>query len=390
MKTVTKTGLGFLGSRVSRAASAVLAAGMLFGCTDAPPVEQPPPSEIAVVGSVSFTVTDSTRDEDATAETNDKREILVTAFYPAYKGESNVEALCFPRPGEADLNAAAAGLPAGSFDTICEGEAFEGAEIAGNGQLPLVVFSHGYGAQIALYTSWLEALAHRGYIVLGLTHPYSAGITVLPSGAIAKTPKPPMDSAGFDALITKLSLDQQAAVGAFRNAAANTPNTPEGRLAARWDQTSVGFFGHSVGGAASALTCLLDKDADACANLDGTMEAATVSQGLDKPFLLVNASTNFAQDPSRPPLWENLRGAGYRLDLPAALHNNFSDMPFWIDRLQLPVDPAMMQVGKIDPTEARDMTLDFFGAFLDRHVQGMDAPLLDGPSPYANALWERR
>lgn len=360
---------------------------LLIGCGDASQPPDPQPAEITAVGTISFAFTDSTREEDATEAPGDKREILITAFYPARESGQDPIAPCYRRTGEADLNAATAGLPPGSFDTICAGEALEGAEIAGNEPLPLVVFSHGYGAHLALYTSWLEALALRGYIVLGVTHPYSSGVTVLPSGAIANTPEPPLDPMGFDALIAKLSLDQRAAVEALRVAG---PQTPEGRLAARWDGKSAGFIGHSVGGAASARTCLLDMDADACVNLDGTMESNTVSQGLDRPFLLANSAMAFTQDPSRPPTWEKLRDSGYRLDLPAALHNNFSDMPFWLDRLNLPIDPSMMEVGPIDPTQAREMTLHFLGAFLDHHVRGIDAPLLDGPSPYADALWERR
>ena len=36
-------------------------------------------------------------------------------------------------------------------------------------------------------------------------------------------------------------------------------------LAARWDRGAVGYLGHSVGGAASARTCLVDASAAACA-----------------------------------------------------------------------------------------------------------------------------
>jgi hypothetical protein len=369
--------------------SAALAASLLLGCSDAaePPAEEPPPAAEIPVGTLSFAFTDASRDEDATEAPDDKREILITAFYPAREGGAYPKAPCFRRPGEADLNAVASGLPEGSLDTVCEGEALEGAEMAEGEPLPLLVFSHGYSSPIALYTSWLEALARRGYIVLGVTHPYSAGFTVLSSGAVATTPDPPLEPALFDAFVAKLSLDQRAAVEALRVA---LPDSPAGHLAARWDQDRVGFLGHSIGGAASARTCLIDEGAGGCVNLDGTMESNTAEQGLDRPFLLANASTSFTQDASRPLTWENLRGPGYRLDLPAALHNNFSDLAFWIDRLDLPVEPAMMQIGAIDPARAEEVTLAFLGAFFDRHVRGLDAPLLDGPSPHPEALWERR
>lgn len=374
---------------VLHASALVLASGLLVSCGDQPgtPADEPPPVAEGLVGTVSFAFTDASRDEDATETPDDRREILITAFYPAREGGNYPKAPCYRRPGEADLNAVAASLPAGSFDTICGGEALEGAEIAEGEPLPLLVFSHGYGAQIPLYTSWLEALAARGYIVLGVTHPYSAGVTLLSSGAVATTPEAPLEPARFDAFIAKLSLDQRAAVEALRVA---EPGTPAGRLAARWDQERVGFLGHSVGGAASARTCLLDADADGCVNLDGTMDSNTAAQGLDRPFLLANASTNFTQDPSRPALWETVRGPAYRLDLPEALHNNFSDFPLWFERLMLPVEPATMQIGAINSSRASEVTLAFLGAFFDRHVRGVDAPLLDGPSPYAEALWEPR
>lgn len=376
-------------ARLFRASTAALAASLLVGCSDAaePPAEEPPPVAESSVGTLSFAFTDPSRDEDATETPDDRREILITAYYPAREAGAYPKAPCFRRPGEADLNAVAAGLPKGSFDTVCDGEALEGAEVAEGEPLPLLVFSHGYSSPIALYTSWLEALARRGFIVLGVTHPYSAGSTVLSSGEVATTPDAPLEPALFDAFIAKMSLDQRAAVEALRAA---LPESPAGRLAARWDQERVGFVGHSVGGAASARTCMLEEGADACVNLDGTMESSTVAQGLDRPFLLVNASTNFTQDASRPPTWENLRGPGYRLDLLEALHNNFTDLPFWLERLDLQVDPIMMQIGSIDPARAEEVTLEFVGAFFDRHVRGLDAPLLDGPSPHPEALWERR
>ena len=363
-------------------------AGSLPGCDDASTRPEPaPPTPEPLVGTISFAYTDISREEDATDEPDDRREILISAYYPARGGGDFPVAPCYRRSEEADLNAIQEGLPAGSFDTICDGQALEGAEVLGGDPLPLLVFSHGYTMQTPVYTSWLEAIARRGYIVLGVTHPYSAGVTVLPSGVIARTPPPPLDPVGFDALIDKLSMDQRAAVEALRSA---QPGTLEAGLAARWDRGAVGYLGHSVGGAASARTCLVDASAAACANLDGPMESRTAAEGLDQPFLLVNATNYFTTDPSRASAWDKLRGPGYRLDLPDALHNNFSDLPLWFERLGAPGDPAQWQIGALEPGRVQEVTLAYLGAFFDRHLRGMETPLLDSPSPYAEATWRLR
>lgn len=56
------------------------------------------------------------------------------------------------------------------------------ALIASSSRYPVIIVSHGAAPVVQSYTYLLEELASHGYIVVGINHPYVAGITRYPDG----------------------------------------------------------------------------------------------------------------------------------------------------------------------------------------------------------------
>jgi hypothetical protein len=66
--------------------------------------------------------------------------------------------------------------------------------------------------------------------------------------------------------------------------------------------------------------------------------------------------------------------------LDASSHGTFSDLPLLAN---LGVNSRIfepMSVGHINPVRSHQIITTYIEAFFDKHVRGLDVPLLDGPS----------
>ena len=161
----------------------------------------------------------------------------------------------------------------------------------GQARWPVVIFSPGYGASRAFYTSLLSDLASRGFIVLAVDHPYESAITQLVDGSLA-TPIErflPEDSIRFHYMVRHTAIrvaDLRAVLDAVVD---STERTPFGALAGRMDHTRIAAVGHSFGGAASVATAAVDSRVRASVNIDGTLYGSLPDQALTQPFLLIES-----------------------------------------------------------------------------------------------------
>jgi predicted dienelactone hydrolase len=104
---------------------------------------------------------------------------------------------------------------------------------------------------------------------------------------------------------------------------------PAGKLTGRIDMARVGAFGHSFGGAQAAQFCHDDARCKAAIDIDGAPLGTVVSEGMQKPFMLVQSgegdfSTDaetatiladfrslFAGVPADRQQWVSIRGANH-------------------------------------------------------------------------------
>ena len=84
--------------------------------------------------------------------------------------------------------------------------------------------------------------------------------------------------------------------------------------------------------------------------------------------------------------FESLRGDGYFAQVAGMFHVNLTDIPYWS-----PLFPWLGVTGPLDGARAHDIINAYSLAFLNRHLLGRPAALLDGPAKqYPEVLFETR
>ncbi|MET7526966.1 lipase [Streptomyces sp900116325] len=238
---------------------------------------------------------------------------MITIWYPACR---KVEAPVAPHPTPGlspalDTFAASLGIPARSVDRSDIGgtHATVGAPVSHRaGRLPVVLYTPGRFNPRFLDTTIAADLASHGYVVVAVDHTYQALAVEFPDGRVI-TPAPalagsvlPLEvmKAAVDCLVAELRsvLDQLHPLARGGNPDSGGRALPAG-LGAALDLSSVGLFGHSVGGAAAAEAMRLDRRISLGVVLEGPLgygpddpevfAPVTRKTGLRHPFLLAGS-----------------------------------------------------------------------------------------------------
>lgn len=327
---------GARATRVLLFALTALVSLLLAVCWIIPPVPQlPTPSGPHRVGTMSVRWELPARDEPATLSATDRRNVVVQAWYPADPSPAARRAVYMD--GLAQLPERVAGVPSAlftRFDRIDTHALVSAPVAASRARWPVVVFSPGYGAARAFYTTLLTDLASRGFIVLAMDHPYESAITQLADGRII-TPSErslPNASDGTQYMIMQTAVrvaDIRAVVEAVHHGSADGPF---GTLVDHMDRERIAAIGHSFGGAASVHAAGQDARIRRAANIDGTLYGTLPVLSTDQRFLQIEsdrAETKHGQrfiDASTR-LLASLRGAGQRCQITRANHYSFTDAP---------------------------------------------------------------
>lgn len=296
-----------------------------------PPVPAlPQPTGPYAVGTEIFRWVDPERPETATADPNDRRNVIVQVWYPAVKGSRGKGAPYIDGLGH--LPATVSVIPGfvmrgyGRIDT----HAVAGAAVSEARVWPIVLFSPGYGAPRAAYTGLVTELASRGYVVMAIDHPYESAVTQLADGRIAANFAPHGDLTAYMVRQQDIRAADLAFVldqldhGAFGL-----------RLPCHFDLTRIAAAGHSFGGASAVLAMSRDDRIKAAVNLDGTPYGDLPKTRLTRPFLLIQS------DPSESPHGETFNignaellagdsAATGRVTIAHANHYSFTDAPLML------------------------------------------------------------
>lgn len=247
--------------------------------------ELPSPTGPYRLGSQIFRWRDPARLEGLTEDPADYREVIVQAWYPATDSARG------PRipylDGLDKLPPKVSILPRfllRRWDLV-ETWAHQRAPMkAPKAAWPLVIFSPGYGASRAFYTSVISGLASEGYVVLALDHPYEAAIVELSDGRIA-TPIEKFSSTDTNR-IRFMETRQALRVEDIRFVLDHLDWLPFADLV---DRERIAAIGHSFGGATAARSLEADRRIFAAANIDGTIYGDISDEPLRKPFLLLES-----------------------------------------------------------------------------------------------------
>ncbi|CRL20962.1 unnamed protein product [Penicillium camemberti] len=294
------------------------------------------------------------------------RAVMTSIFAPTHC-KVNLEKIDYLPPATATYYSdlyGAYGLPNGSLQSVSF-QACPEPPKDHHLHFPVVLFSPALGTTRLFYNAIAQAVASAGYIVVSLDHPYDTEFLEFPDGSVVTAAnisdaQVPLDveTRARDVSFVLDQLSTKAGVATL------LPGTGTAGLRTR----QVAMYGHSVGGAATAEAMHLDHRIVAGANLDGSMFGSVVQQGLRGPFLLFgHENKTQTTDPTWKEFWSNLRGWKLELELAKAQHYTFSDLPFLLNLLGLPVQkvPAIQtMVGTLNGFKAFEIVHRTVVAFL--------------------------
>jgi hypothetical protein len=314
-----------------------------------------------------------------------KRELVVSVWYPAQATGSNQTNSYLP--GARGLSAARVQsimmrlrvqsfgsallrnpLP-GDFIARIRTHAADNAPVSREKAIfPVLLFSPGFGAMATEYTAILEDIASHGYVVVAINPTGFAPVTVFENGRTVYAQV-------WDLSLYDLEKDYLVWVQDFLfvlNAVSRENKDPHSPLFARLDMTSVGAFGHSFGGAASAGACHFDSRIGAGLNLDGAPLGDRSTWKFPQPFMLVQSGKRAYQDSADEEFLKDL-ATGYRVVIKGSTHHAFSDETM----LPLPEDRRQILVGSVPGPRMVRMTSFLVCAFFDVYLQKRPATLLN-------------
>ncbi len=187
------------------------------------------------------------QDDSLTAEPGDTRRLGLSIWFPSDEPGSRK-----PKPwaSEAMGRAMAEGFPFETgFEADVSGHSREGMSPLA-GPLPVVIFSPGLSFPLALYQSFFEDLASRGYVVLAVAHPHAVALVEYPDGTtldMKAWPRIEQESERQAFLATHLSVWSADLTAVIDWVEAGSPDSP---IAGRLDENRIASLGHSYGGSA--------------------------------------------------------------------------------------------------------------------------------------------
>ncbi|GAA1500912.1 alpha/beta hydrolase [Kitasatospora kazusensis] len=340
----------------------------------------PEPTGPHPVGTVALHLLDASR-PDPVAGPGRYRELMASVWYPARDVAGHPVA-----PWMADGAMRAFLTDTGfaidpALAPLTSGHVGAPVHCAGH-LLPVVVYSHGAHSQRADHTVMVQELASHGYVVVTVDHTYDA-FTEFPDGRVLTPDRnQPMGPAAFAADIRFL-LDCVEDLAAGRNPDTDRRALPAGLLHAL-DPHRIGMFGWSKGGTATALTMLADQRVRAGLSLDGPMQP-TITTDLDRPFMMMTAVFNRADQPDVAEFWPHLRGWRLNIRAEGAVHSSYGDNQVLIPQaakiLGMTEQQLQEWIGTLDPAHAVRIQQAYPLAFFDLHLRHRRGHLLDGPSP---------
>jgi hypothetical protein len=399
-RTIIATVLGLLALVVAAALPALL-----------PVFRLPEPTGPYAVGTQYSYWADADRPDEYTAEAGDLRKVSAQIWYPAeLSGDENP--IRYLSREAARVLSRDWGVPAFFLDhfSLVRTHAHLGAEVARAGA-PFPVITYSTSGQMSPHMTLFEELASHGYVVVCIGHPYwnpfvyGSGGEVIPFDGQhekyqawwAEADSASVEEAKSQVTLAKTTAAQERAfirLNELRPLAVadlrvwaedigfvldelEAMNQGAGTLAEALDLERVGVMGISKGGAAAGQFCATDERCKAGINLTGFMYGDIVNVGLEVPFFFVNEEELWCPDCYANDLfYKRANSDAYQTKIRGARHASFMDAMLCGRLIQSANDePAIRGERMISIQNVYSL------AFFDKHLKGLAAPLLDGPSP---------
>ncbi len=264
-----------------------------------PVADLPDPAGPYAVGTTTTVVVDEARTESYGPEPGGPRVLPVQVWYPAEVNDATpTDRWLIDRDEAMTVAAQELGLPGFTLShlDLIDGGAVRDAPAVRGGDLPLVVYAHGWSGSREIHATQAESLASHGYVVVAADHTYGALATRLPDGSVARLDEQALPSgvpqeeydAAAEQLLATFAEDIEAVLDAVTEHGLLDELLGEGRLTER----PVGIVGHSTGGGAAIAVCERDDRCDAVVGYDPWVEPVAdevIGGDLDLPLLSVRS-----------------------------------------------------------------------------------------------------
>jgi pimeloyl-ACP methyl ester carboxylesterase len=343
------------------------------------PYTLPAPTGPYPVGTATFHLTDSSRQDPLSEDPPRHRDLMVEVRYPArartgapvrYLSASLLSAM--QRERYLDLTQD----QIEPWGELLANAVEDAAPAEKPSRLPLLLFSHGLGMSRAHYTTLIEELASHGYLVAAIDHPYE-GLTVLPDGRVLSNSGDKRGPKTVPARIEEMARDFRFVLDTLMDR-----KSVAGRFAGRIDRKRLGVFGHSLGGAAALEACREGGPFAACADLDGDAWGKVEQEGVGRPFLVLlnepgeghraSAEMRKARDDGWAAIIAKRKTPAAVAKISGTFHLSFSDIPFLV-----PKELLQKHGATIDAARGREIIGRALRAFFGTHFKTRDRATLE-------------
>ncbi|NRT58224.1 alpha/beta hydrolase family protein [Sphaerotilus uruguayifluvii] len=360
------------------------------------------------VGRTSIEWLDSSRTERCGKQAGSAtRRLKAYLWYPS-DPQANARKSPLLTPEMASFLADTQGVSAAVLKSL-PGESYADAPLSRRStSYPVLLMSHGGGGGFPeQYASTAEALAAKGYVVVGLFHPYQSIATFFANGDIvtmdfACDPIGALPEIGATSSYQDFTANWQYTVRLDEYVSADFAsalnqldllNSGSAKFGHRLELGRVGAFGHSFGGAHAFRAARHIPRVVAAANIDGTLFSEDYAQGAGAGKALLTvlsgdgmAGGNIAARVSQlqamgmtQPQASAVANRGvpqtayaasrpaHLLTVPGARHANFTDAGLWA-AAGVPVDATAVNLA--DAREILNVQHQVLSDFFDRYLRG--------------------
>lgn len=329
----------------------------------------PPISGEYGIGVKEYHLIDESREEVLTDDPVDHREFMLKVWYPTdydVEGEwyEYMPEIMFawligrapiPLPGVSET-AYKDVMPHGKVDVPIS---------VNTGPFPVVLFAHGLDGTIEIYSSFIEELVSRGYVVLSMNHPYVAGVVEFPDGRTVyhQDVSWQNDSEYADKAFRTIIEDAKYALDYVEFL--NAPNMIfDGRL----DMEHVGMYGHSFGGASTSVCCAEDTRIDCGLTLDGVIYGDWLPAGVTKPFFMMTADGRL-NTTGVEYIWEKEESNVYKMSIIGSTHYGYTDVGLLLSHMLPLIPQELLNFGTVDAKVMTEIVRLFIVGFFDVYLK---------------------
>ena len=368
------------------------------------------------VGYKFFQLTDQSRDELLTDDPLDKRTITAQVFYPTESPEAilpdNRKDIPYRICDKVNVFTLWEGFTEKRGDKMslfvtCKDTvrvmANEGGPVASYlDNYPVLLFSGGFGGYSNQNTTQIRGLVKSGFVVVAIGHTYLDIVVSIDGNDIlicdqardllngTSNPENP------ETLTYATTVELYAQDASFVLTELKKLNDSE--FDRKLDLERVGYFGHSIGGAAAALSLQNDQRIDAAISMDGMNHPDVIENGLSKPWFFMISQQGWNADLGphifNMPLqlekiWPTLP-AGNMFVIDKSAHNNYSDVCHFNDPILYTASKAAGLCGMVNNKKMDKIMVHYSVAFFRKYLNGTDEPILDNPEyPELTEFWSK-